>query len=111
MSAWIHDLDPMLVKLGGSLGIRWYGVAYAAAFLIGGWLLRVYHRRGRSPLDEHQQSSVLLAAMIGVLAGGRLGYVLLYEPETLLRPLQRFAIWQSGMASHGGIVGVILAIP
>ena len=52
MTHWIHHLDPVAIPLHGDFGIRWYGLAYAAAFLIGGWLLRAYHRHGRSPLDE-----------------------------------------------------------
>jgi phosphatidylglycerol:prolipoprotein diacylglycerol transferase len=109
MTHWIHHLDPVAIPLHGDFGIRWYGLAYAAAFLIGGWLLRAYHRHGRSPLDEARQSTLLLAVMIGVLAGGRLGYIVLYEPELLRQPGNLFAIWRGGMASHGGFVGVILA--
>ncbi len=109
MQHWVHNLDPIAIPLRGDFGIRWYGLAYAAAFLIGGWLLRVYHQRGRSPLNEAQQSSLLLAVMVGVLLGGRLGFILLYEPEVLRDPAGIFAIWRGGMASHGGIVGVILA--
>lgn len=106
----MHDLDPVLLPIGGAIGIRWYGLAYAAAFLISGWLLRVYHRRGRSPLNEAQQSNFLLACMLGVLVGGRLGYILLYDPQTLRRISEIFAIWNGGMASHGGFVGVIAAV-
>ncbi len=109
MDHWIHNLDPMALHLRGGFGIRWYGLAYAVAFLIGGWLLRTYHRRGRSPLDEAQQSTLLLGIMLGVLVGGRMGYLILYEPETLRDPLGWVAIWRGGMASHGGFVGVILA--
>ena len=109
MEPWIHNLDPVALHLHGDFGIRWYGLAYACAFVLGGWLLRQYHLRGRSSLDEAGQSTVLLAVMIGVLVGGRLGYILLYEPELLRHPASLFAIWRGGMSSHGGFIGVVLA--
>ncbi len=107
---WVNHLDPIALRLHGDFGIRWYGLAYAAAFVIGAWLLSIYYKRGRSPLDPNQQSTLLFACMLGVLAGGRLGYVLLYDwPATRANPLTVFQIWNGGMASHGGFAGVILA--
>src|SRR5690606_13685921 len=70
-----------------------------------------YHRRGRSPLDSDQLSTAFLAIIIGVMAGGRIGYFILYDFGTLLRdPLALFRVWEGGMASHGGFAGVALAI-
>lgn len=110
MSHWVHDLNPIAIRFHGDVGIRWYGLAYAAAFLVAGWLLARYYRHGRSPLDPNQQSAFLFAAMLGVLVGGRLGYMLLYDlPALAADPLSVFQIWKGGMASHGGFIGVILA--
>lgn len=110
-SYWIHDLSPFVVRFSDSLGIRWYGVAYVLAFLVAALLLRLYWRAGRSVIDPKAQSGLMMAVVIGVLVGGRLGYFLLYSPETLVRePLTLLRVWDGGMASHGGIVGVCLAL-
>ena len=110
-SYWVDDLSPFVVRFSDSFGIRYYGLAYVLAFLIAVLLLRLYWRKGRSALDPKAQSDLMMAIVIGVLAGGRLGYFVLYSPETLARePLALFRIWDGGMASHGGFVGVCLAL-
>lgn len=112
---WIHDLSPFLLRFPenplGIEGIRYYGLAYLLGFLGAWFFLRLYHRAGRLSLDADQRSTLMTAIVIGVLAGGRLGYVLLYDfalfvenPWTLVR------VDQGGMASHGGFVGVIIAL-
>ena len=110
---WLHDLSPFLVRFPEGFfleGIRWYGVAYLAGFVVGAWLLSLYWRRGRSPLDPEAQTNFLLALIVGVLVGGRLGYMLVYAPGTLVEdPLSIFQVWRGGMASHGGMIGVALA--
>ncbi len=108
---WVHDLDPVAIHLFGDLAVRWYGLAYAAAFLIGAGLLWLYEKKGKSPLNGDQQSNVIFAIIIGVLLGGRLGYVLLYDlPRTLQDPLSIFRVWEGGMSSHGGFLGVTAAL-
>src|SRR5208282_4808760 len=110
-SYWIDNLSPFLVRFSDSLGIRYYGLAYVFAFLVAALLLHLYWRAGRSPLNLKVQSDVMKAVIIGVLMGGRLGYFLLYSPATLWRePLALLRIWDGGMASHGGFVGVCLAL-
>ena len=110
-SYWVHNLSPFAVRFTDSLGIRYYGLAYALAFLTAALLLRLYWRAGRSTLGPGVQADLMTAVVIGVLAGGRLGYFLLYSPMTLVRePLALFRVWDGGMASHGGIVGVCLAL-
>jgi phosphatidylglycerol:prolipoprotein diacylglycerol transferase len=100
-----------LVRFSDSFGIRWYGVAYVMAFLVAALLLRLYWRAGRSPFDPKVQPGLMTAIIIGVLVGGRLGYFLLYSPATFVRePLALLRIWDGGMASHGGFVGVCLAL-
>lgn len=110
-SYWVHDLSPFVVRFSDSLGIRYYGLAYVLAFLAAATLLHIYWRAGRSQLDPKAQSDLTLAIVIGVVLGGRLGYFLLYSPMTLVRePLALFRIWDGGMASHGGFVGVCFAL-
>lgn len=109
-SYWVHDLDPYLVHFGDGLGIRYYGLAYVLAFLFAYWLFGRFRRAGISPLTKPQESDVMLALVLGALAGGRLGYMLLYDFGNFIRePWTVFEVWHGGMASHGGFAGVILA--
>jgi phosphatidylglycerol---prolipoprotein diacylglyceryl transferase len=108
---WVHDLSPFLVRFTETIGVRYYGLAYVLAFVTAAVLLHLYWRAGRSPLNPQVQSSMLLAIIIGVMVGSRLGYFLLYYPQTLLHdPLAFFRLWEGGMASHGGFVGVCIAV-
>ncbi|MDX2188158.1 MAG: prolipoprotein diacylglyceryl transferase [Opitutaceae bacterium] len=108
---WIHDLDPFLVRFTDSIGVRFYGVAYVLAFLGSAWLLKFYSRRGKSPLHGDKVWDLMVALIIGVLVGGRLGSFLLYHPEQLaVDPLALFRVWEGGMASHGGFIGVAVAM-
>ena len=113
--AWIHDLDPFLVEFSEGIGLRWYGLSYIAGFLVAWLLLRGLARPGRTPLRPEMAGDLLLACVVGVLVGGRLGYVIFYEPS-LLWSFEASAPWwgllaihRGGMASHGGMIGVIAA--
>ena len=112
---WVHDLSPFLVRFPenplGLDGIRYYGMAYLLAFL-GAWLLlRLYNAKGKFAIDAEARASLMTATIIGVLVGGRLGYMLLYDLEAFLQnPLLIFRVDQGGMASHGGFLGVALAL-
>jgi len=112
---WVHDLSPFLVRFPenplGVDGIRYYGMAYLLAFL-GAWLLlRLYNAKGKFAIDAEARASLMTATIIGVLVGGRLGYMLLYDLEAFLQnPLLIFRVDQGGMASHGGFLGVALAL-
>jgi len=108
---WVHDLDPFLVKFSEHFGIRYYGLSYMLGFLAGFLLLHLASRRGRSPLTTDQNADFLFALVIGVLGGGRVGYFLLYDMASIVRdPLSLFRVWDGGMASHGGFIGVVLAM-
>ncbi len=110
-SYWVHDLSPFIVRFSDSIGIRYYGLAYVLAFVTAALLLRLYWKAGRSPVGPKIQSGLMTAIIIGVLVGGRLGYFLLYSPAALVRePLALFRIWDGGMSSHGGFVGVCIAL-
>lgn len=110
---WVHDIDPFIIRFPEgffSEGIRWYGFAYLLGFAAGALLLHLYYKKGKSPLDGDQQTTLITALMIGVIAGGRLGYLILYDFNGFLQnPLIFFKVWQGGMASHGGFLGVFIA--
>ncbi len=114
LAYWVHDLNPFILQFTETIGIRWYGMAYLAAFVVFYILLRSYYNKGLSEINPEQQESLVMAGIIGVLAGGRLGYMLLYDLDNFLgNPLLLFKFWDggiSGMAFHGGLLGVIFAM-
>jgi phosphatidylglycerol---prolipoprotein diacylglyceryl transferase len=107
---YVHHLSPFLVQFNEQVGIRWYGLAYIAGFIGGFYLMKWLARKGYGPLRENQVADfVFYAALFGVLVGGRFGYVLFYRPSMLTEdPLGIFRVWDGGMASHGGILGLII---
>jgi prolipoprotein diacylglyceryl transferase len=105
----IHwNVDPTLFRLG-ALAPRWYGLLFASGFLIGFYLMRhVFQREDRPETDLDY---LLLYLLGGTIIGARLGHVLFYAPGYYLsRPFEIIAIWEGGLASHGGLIGVPLAI-
>lgn len=108
---WVHQLDPVLLRFHGDFGIRWYGLAYLAAFAIAYGLLSLMRKKNRITMTADQQSALFTWLIMGVLLGGRVGYVVLYAwHDFIQQPWMVFQVWQGGMASHGGFVGVIVAI-
>lgn len=109
LAYYVHDLSPFLVQFGG-FGLRWYGLSYLAGFLVGILLYRNLARRGYSDLRPDQVADfITMGALFGVLLGGRLGYMLFYDPERFFHdPLVFFRVWEGGMASHGGIIGLTI---
>ncbi len=111
LAYWVHHLDPFLGPHWGNIGIRYYGLAYMLGFVTAWWLLIRYARAGRSQVSMPKVADLMVVIVFGVLIGGRLGYFILYQPETLLhRPLELFRVWDGGMASHGGFIGVAIAL-
>lgn len=107
---WEHNLSPFLIQFGENFGIRWYGLSYLLGFVAAFWLLLRYRRASRSALDSGVAWDLMTYLVLGVMIGARLGNFLLYHPEQLFHPPWAFfLIWEGGMASHGGFVGVILA--
>ena len=116
LAYWVHDLSPFLWQFPSSWGdwgpggIRWYGISYLFGFFIAFLLLKQYHKNKRSPYDSEQIMNLMTFQVIGVLVGGRIGYVLLYQWEAFLTdPLIILRVWEGGMASHGGFIGVAIA--
>ena len=100
--------DPELFRVG-PLAPRWYGLMFAVGFLIAYQImLGIFRREGRS---EYEVYRLFLYAFIGTMVGARLGHVLFYQPEYYLsHPLEILKIWEGGLASHGGTLGVLLAV-
>ena len=106
----LHQIDPIAISLG-PLRVHWYGLMYALGFLAAWWLGRARIRAGRLPgVDGDAFSDLLFYSMLGVILGGRLGWVLFYGLGELARdPLMIVRVWDGGMSFHGGLVGVLLA--
>lgn len=110
LAYYLHDLDPFIFRLWGDVGPRWYGFAYVMAFFCGWYLLRKLSQRGFCQLPPDKVGDFIVwAALFGVMIGGRLGYVLFYRPEMLRDPLSIFKVWQGGMSSHGGMIGLFFS--
>jgi len=108
----IHpQFDPVALHLG-PLAIRWYGLMYLLAFGLFLLLGRQRIKTGPQPgWDVRQLDDLLFYGVLGVVLGGRLGYVLFYQPAHFLtHPLEIFSVWQGGMAFHGGFLGVLAAM-
>ncbi len=111
LAYWVDNLSPFIVRFSDDFGLRWYGLAYVLGFVAGGWLMLRYHRAGRSQLPGDRVVDFIFALVIGVLLGGRIGYFLLYDFDQLVhQPLVLFRVWGGGMASHGGFIGVVIAV-
>jgi len=102
-------LDPVAISLG-FFDIKWYSLAYLAGILLGYWYLTVLIRQPGAPMARRHADDFIFYATLGIIVGGRLGYILFYQPSILERPLDIFKLWQGGMSLHGGTIGVIIAI-
>jgi phosphatidylglycerol---prolipoprotein diacylglyceryl transferase len=104
---YVHDLDPLIFRIYDNVGPRWYGLGYVLAFLAAYVVYRVLVRRGYADLPISKVGDFITGcAFFGVIIGGRLGYVFLYKPEMLREPLSILRVWEGGMSSHGGMLGI-----
>ena len=104
------QFDPVIVQLG-PLAIRWYALAYIGSLLLGWRIMRRLVQRTPVVATPEQTDDFLTWATLGVVLGGRLGYVLFYQPSRFFaEPLSIFAVWEGGMSFHGGAVGVTVAL-
>lgn len=102
--------DPIALELG-PLAIRWYGLMYLIGFVGGWWLVRWRAARGMAPVTVPQVDDLLFYTALGVILGGRVGYMLFYGWDQLAaNPLSLLMIWKGGMSFHGGFLGVLLAM-
>lgn len=102
------QFDPIALAIG-PVAIRWYGLMYLIAFVLFMWLSRIRMRQV-SAITAVDLDNLLTVGVLGVVLGGRLGYVLFYKPEYYLaHPTEILAVWQGGMSFHGGFLGVLVA--
>ncbi len=117
----LHQIDPIALDLGtwtlpilGSVHpqVHWYGLMYLLGFGVAWWLGRRRVRAGRLPgVDENDFGDLMFYSMLGVVLGGRIGYILFYNfSDFLQNPLMLFKVWEGGMSFHGGLLGVMVAV-
>lgn len=114
------EIDPIAFAFGpfeiagyslGPLAVHWYGLMYLAAFLGAGFLAARRASRPDSPVTRAQVEDLIMYGAIGVIAGGRFGYVLFYNFDRFLAdPIWLFKLWEGGMSFHGGLLGVLVAL-
>jgi phosphatidylglycerol:prolipoprotein diacylglycerol transferase len=109
LAYYLHDLDPFIFRLWDDVGPRWYGMAYVLAFFCGLAVMIHFAKRRFLELPPSQVGDFITwGALCGVMLGGRLGYVFFYRPDMLRDPLSILRVWEGGMSSHGGMLGLIL---
>ncbi len=103
------NIDPVAFSIG-PVSVAWYGLMYLVGF-VGGYWLGVHRGKSTPGWDKEQVSDLLFYIALGVIAGGRLGYILFYKASYYLsNPLEVFYVWQGGMSFHGGLLGVLVAL-
>jgi len=111
----LPDIDPVLLHIG-PVAIRWYALAYIAGIALGwGYMRRLINKTTLwgpqgAPLDDRRLEDMVLWLALGVILGGRIGYILFYDLSAVMAdPLRAFRVWEGGMAFHGGFLGVVIA--
>ena len=104
------NIDPVALALG-PIKIHWYGLTYIAGLAFAWWLARQRTAQAHSPLQRDQVGDLIFYAAVGIVLGGRLGYAFFYGFDRLLSdPLWLLRVWEGGMAFHGGLIGVLVAM-
>ena len=104
------QIDPVLIAFG-PFAIRWYALGYIAGLFGGAWYMRRLVKAPPALMKPEQVDDFVIWALIGIVAGGRLGYVLFYKPLFFLdHPLEILKTWEGGMSFHGGLLGMVAAI-
>lgn len=107
---WVHNIDPVAISVG-PLQVHWYGLMYLIGFAAAWWLGVVRARKPGSGWHEEEISDLIFWGAMGVVLGGRIGYVLFYNFDKFLAdPLWLFAVWEGGMSFHGGLLGVVAVL-
>lgn len=123
MTEYIHNLEPFAIHLFDNVGIRWYGLAYIFGFFSCYFITYKLSQRGKTLVPAEKAGDFITYLAFGTMIGGRLGYCIFYDPQLLVRftsvqlPFFNFsvpvwealAVWNGGMASHGGIIGLGVA--
>ncbi|HEX7338322.1 MAG TPA: prolipoprotein diacylglyceryl transferase [Rhodanobacteraceae bacterium] len=111
LAPFVNHLDPIAFHLG-PVGVHWYGLMYLGGFFGGWWVGEIRRKAGRIPVDSNAFVDLLYYVVLGIIIGGRVGYMLVYQPLSWIwtDPLQLFRVWDGGMSFHGGLVGVLVAV-
>jgi len=113
LAYWQHSLSPFVphLQFTENIGVRWYGLAYVLGFVGGAWFFQRSAKAGRSLLAADKAWDFIVVLVAGVMIGGRLGSFVFYHLGDLLHdPLSLFRVWEGGMASHGGFIGLAIAL-
>lgn len=102
-------LDPVLFEIGW-FKLRWYSLGYLFGIMLGYWWLLKPIAKPGAPMSRAHADDMILYATLGIILGGRIGYILFYQPSILQNPVDIFKLWEGGMSLHGGALGTILAI-
>jgi len=102
-------VGPVALDLG-FFQIRWYSLGYLAGILLGYWLLLRLLAKPGAPMSREHADDMILYATLGIILGGRIGYILFYQPSILENPIDILKLWEGGMSLHGGALGTIFAI-
>ena len=107
----VHPLiDPVIASFG-IFQIRWYSIAYVLGFIIGLYLIKFINNNSKNPIKYKTIENFFIWSIIGVIFGGRLGYMLFYQTKSIyFDPLSILFIWKGGMSFHGVLIGLILSI-
>ena len=109
LATLIWNLDPEIFKIGDTFALRWYGVCFASGFLIGFSIMKRIFEQENKP--EKDLDSMCVSLVVGTIVGARLGHCLLYDFHKYMNdPLEILMVWRGGLASHGGSLGVVIAL-
>ncbi len=104
------QIDPVAFSIG-PLSVHWYGLAYLGAFIVATYIAKYFCQFKHSPLKKKDVDDLIFYGAIGVILGGRIGYVLFYNFDYFLHnPIWLFKVWTGGMSFHGGMLGVFVAL-
>ncbi len=102
-------LDPVVFRIGW-FALRWYSLGYIAGIILGWWYLSKLLKQPGAPMAQRHADDFIFYATLGIILGGRLGYVLFYKPDMLKTPIEILQLWEGGMSFHGGLIGLVVAV-
>lgn len=109
LNAIVWDVDPWLVKFSDSFGIRWYGLLFASVFFFGYIIFNRFFKKQGLSTELLDKLTIYIA--IGTIVGARLGHCFFYDAEYFLKnPIEILMVWKGGLASHGGAIGILIAL-
>lgn len=111
MLSFVHwDISPVFFSIFG-LEVRYYGVLFALGFLLGYYIVRYFFTIEKIDRRDKELDKLLIYVILSAVIGARLGHVIFYEPQVYLKnPLEIFAVWHGGLASHGGTIGLLIGL-